>query len=344
MKRPCLFVILLTILVLILFEFFAQCSLKSSSLHYPLFYNQNSMTIPFLWEGKHKAYNNIDPLLGWGIHSAQITKHNYSTSNNCIVLETDPYNSSKLSIYISGGSTSDLMYDHENWPKYLLSILKQNNISAKLYVAAVGGYNSGQELLKTIRDIDLIKPDIHISYSGANETEFPSYTSPYEKTFFESSLKKKRTFLPNTIEVLTQMLGTSNNRIELSGVKLWKPHQFWEKNMSIMHQLSLLNNTSFVSILQPVKGQNSNLQAFEKYDEKTFHLVEDNKKFYPFAITLAKTQPYIHDFTQVFNDEATDVFSDDCHIAQIKHQEMIANAVFGLIESIAIKKLSNNQE
>ncbi len=330
--------------MLIIVEIFAQYSLKSSTLSYPLFYNQNSMTIPFLWEGKHKAYNNIDPLLGWGINSEQIKEHNYSTSNNCIVLETGPSDASKLSIYISGGSTSDLMYDQENWPKYLLSILEQNNISAKIYIAAVGGYNSGQELLKTIRDIDFIQPDIHISYSGANETEFPSYTSPYEKTFFETTLKKKRTFLPNTIEVLTQMLGTRNNSIELSEVEVWESHQFWKKNMSAMHQLSSLNNTSFVSILQPVKGQNSALAAFEKYDEKTFHLVEDNKKFYPFAINLAKTHPYIHDFTQIFSAEATDVFSDDCHIARIKHQEMIGNAVFGLIESIAINKLSDNQE
>jgi len=341
MKKTFYFITFSTLLILVFLELFAHFSLKSKGISYPLFYNYSSSNFTTPWNGKHKAYSKIDPLLGWGINSNEIEALEFSTARNCIVLENGITEKKDIVVYISGGSTSDLVYDQNNWPRHLLANFEENEISAKIYVAAVGGYNSGQELLKTIQDVESIQPDFHISYAGANETEFPSYTSPYEKAFFENVLKRKRGLLPNTIEWISQLKNSAQQTLELGEVPVWEASEFWERNIKLMHAISNSNNTIFLSILQPVKGQDEALRYFEQVNVETAHLVSDYKAFYPIAKEITKNYSFVYDFTKIFSTQGADVYKDDCHIALPIHQQMISEAIFNLIDSMIVRTVED---
>lgn len=297
-------------------------------------------------DDKVKLYRKIDPLLGWAIDSDEIIKNNYNETYNSILLESKLDNQSDtFVIYISGGSTSDLIYDQNNWPFFLLQELEKNKINSRIYVASVGGYNTGQELLKTIRDIDLIKPDIHISYSGANEMEDPSYVSFYEFEIFNNFTKNKEyKYLPNVLKIGSLILGNQKPQIEIVDRNNIDGVYFWKQNLTIMKSIADMKDYSFIGVLQPVKGQDSSLKEFEKIDKETQHLINDYEAFYPKAKEMASQSEYIFDFTNIFKNQKEDVFKDDCHLNSSKYQKILSHQIYNLLDSLIIQKHITSNE
>lgn len=70
-----------------------------------------------------------------------------------------------------GGSTSDPGYNTDivNWTEWLSRILQKQGYCMEVFAGGIQGYASSQELLKLIRDVLILKPDIVISYSGIND-------------------------------------------------------------------------------------------------------------------------------------------------------------------------------
>ena len=96
---------------------------------------------------------------------------------------------------ITGGSTTDDTFSNQkSWPSFLSKILKERKLSHVIYNGGIVGYNSSQELLKTIRDINILKPHIVISYSGIND--FYRGTNDFIHPYIPLHISKN--IIPNT--------------------------------------------------------------------------------------------------------------------------------------------------
>ena len=208
-------------------------------------------------------------------------------------------------------------------------ILDQKGIKAKIYIAAVGGYNSGQELLKLIRDYPSIKPDIHISYSGANDPTSSSYASGFERSILNNAIQSNGIF-PNTKSLF---LANRKSSLHLYEEDEIDPLLFWKNNQHAMHALSVENSYHFASILQPVlMYTNKNINP--KGDlESTQYFLNANNQAYPSFISLADSVVFINNFTNVFSEYADSiVFKDDCHLISDKYNKKLAERIFELLE------------
>ena len=288
----------------------------------------------FLYLEKNKAiqkvdYCETDALLGWKIKD--YGKHHHE--NGDVILSYLAEKSEVINIYISGGSTSDLMYDSLNWPHFLLKNFEVKKIPVKIRIGAVAGYNSGQELLKLISS-DALKPDIHISYSGANEVEHPDYVSLYESELFQNKTHPKPSFfMPNTITFIREKTNTNSS---VSQRENYAPIEFWNKNMSQMAQLAKGGNYVFFAILQPVAGFRNILP--KKMPDGSKRYVDFYPDFYKKATKLTRLNQNYIDLSGIFEKEKQAVFKDDCHLKNKINQQKIANEIFTLCLTNLAKK------
>lgn len=105
--------------------------------------------------------------------------------------------SDPTTIVALGGSTTDpiLFIDDgrvgpDNWPKLLSDRCQEEQLDCQLFNGGVSGFSSSQELLKLIRDVQTLRPDIVISLNGINDVYFFKnmigsypYSSQYQQDF-----------------------------------------------------------------------------------------------------------------------------------------------------------------
>jgi len=282
------------------------------------------------------GFDEVDPLLGYSKTKSTLQAQGFNVVSNCVLLSTTDDTTGMINILITGGSTSDLSLYPNNWPVKLCAILKEHGIKAKLYCAGVGGYNSGQELLKLIRDGLETGPWVHISYSGANEFFDPSYVSTYEQVFYETEFNKGpgSLLLPNTVLFMRDLLKLKQQVVTLRQNPPAPIVKFWEKNMRLMHGISTENNYRFVGFLQPVMGSGKFHQQIRGHDES----IAQYRKLYPELRKAAGEHPdFLVDLTTIFDTCKGNVFMDNCHIND-PYQEIVAQNIFtGLVE----KKIFN---
>jgi hypothetical protein len=297
--------------------------IKNASERHSRSFNLNEM--------KGYGFNEIHPLLGWQMSNEIFEEKGYNYENQIIKLETKTlYCDSHLVILITGGSTSDIGLHQDNWPNELIKILNENNKCVKLLVASVGGYNSGQELLKLILHVNnSLKPDVHISYSGANEIFSPHLVSDFEQRFFMKTIEKsKPLFLPNTINFILSKINRMGGGINLSELNFQSPDLFWFNNVSAMNAMAQYYHYNFFAVLQPVinySGLNIDSAELWGIDYKDF--MEEYDVFYPSAQKIADNHSFIVNFTEVFEGVNQNVFLDDCHLKP-NFQRVIASEIY----------------
>ncbi len=274
-------------------------------------------------------YCETDALLGWKIKDYGKYQHEYGD----ITLSYLSDGSDVIDIYISGGSTSDLLYDSLNWPNFLLKKFEEKKIPVTIRIGAVAGYNSGQELLKLISS-NALKPDIHISYSGANEVDHPDYVSLYESEFFQNKAHPKPSFfMPNTIAFIREKTSVNSS---VSQRENYAPIEFWNKNMRQMAQLAKGGNYTFFAILQPVAGYRNIIPKKMPVGAKRY--IELYPDFYKKATKLVGDKQNFIDLSGIFEKEKQAVFKDDCHLKHKIDQQKIANEIFTLCLTNLAKK------
>jgi|GEM_PF-1366721 len=138
----------------------------------------------------------FDPLLGYA--------HSKCTDNNIKQISSFVIYDSKLEkditpikIVTLGGSTTDpILYlddsriGSDNWPKLLRDRCEAKQLACVIFNGGSGGFSSSQELLKLIRDVQPLKPDLVVSLNGINEWHFGEarvgrypYLSKYQQNF-----------------------------------------------------------------------------------------------------------------------------------------------------------------
>ena len=173
-------------------------------------------------------------------------------------------NPNALLIVALGGSTTESTYLFiKGWAQYLSELLINNNISAKIYCGGVAGYSSSQELLKFIRDVLPLKPDIVLSYSGLNDL----YGYPKSTETIRNGRPFITHFQVEFIEKIISRLMLSQRKLPVMHDLMWEDNgnttvyyglknsksssELWLDNTRIMHSIAEEFHIEFLSFFQP---------------------------------------------------------------------------------------------
>lgn len=233
-------------------------------------------------------------------------------------------------IAILGGSTSDgILYPFKSWPELLYEDLREKNVT--IYNCAVSGYTSEQELIKLIRDVIPLKPDMIIVYDGANElgvnVEHPFSFLYMKKIFDFAKSHLEETMYMNPAQIVSEGINFRRKRFDE-----------WLCNIRGMYALAAEYGIKFFSFCQPLLSCKKGKTIEEKNIllSMSSHQIDLWMKEY-FRDNLKQREDipeYIYDFTGIF-DNISDVFMDICHMKNERGNKMIADKIKGVIyESI----------
>lgn len=234
-------------------------------------------------------------------------------------------------IAILGASTTTSGYFWiKSWPEILYD--KYLNGHVTIFNGAVEGYTSAQELIKLMRDIVGLKPDMVIVYDGYNDVArkaaFPDmpnvYAIPYMKTIMEyaggGKAEKYNIFcgMPSTGTVIED----------------------WLKNIEYMHAVCEINHIKFLSCVQPLLYSKPDISLKgdrilkEKWDLQfgtpevvTIPIRELRKA----AAEICQTHKYIYDLSHIFDDQ--EVYMDFCHVFEAGN-EIIADEIYKILKKM----------
>lgn len=242
----------------------------------------------------------------------------------------------KLIVALGGSTTESTYLFIKGWAQYLSEILMHEHLPVKIYCGGVAGYSSSQELLKLIRDVLPMKPDIVLSYSGLNDLY--GYPKPTEK------IRNGRPFITHFqvefIEKIIEKLVPTSEKLPVMHDLMWQENgnttvyyglknqktasELWLDNTRIMHAIAKEFGFPFLSFFQPF-AFNGFYKITEKqhilYSRKSPTCIQDgyDKWGAPYAedvrkiIHAIKDIDYIYDFTRIFEDY-DGVYFDASHV------------------------------
>lgn len=228
-----------------------------------------------------------------------------------------------IKILTLGGSTSDsYLYPFKSWPELMHDLLTENGVENIVYSGGCAAYTSGQELLKLIRDISEIEPDIVINYNGYNDCflETNPYVSGYAKQICAYLTEAKYGKTLYTTSSFGYELGINK---KFKG-KIEDFHDFWIKNNQIMDSVCNIAGVKHISILQPsLFSGNKSLSEYENsYSRNLCYVSADHYSkadlanrvhtFHDLAADDIKKYDWLYDFNDIFDEE--DVYYDICHV------------------------------
>lgn len=219
-------------------------------------------------------------------------------------------NNAKRIIAILGGSTSDpCAYMWKSWGEILWEMSGEDTA---VVVCAVMGYSSSDEVLKLMRDVIPVNPDIIISYSGVNDIAYNyPYVNSYQRDLYEK-IKRIKLDGPKTY------VGIEDRVCYGSGHNI--PHaERWMNNQRIMKSIASEFGIEYIAFLQPTLYTK---KCGEK-DEEVLRYVEGN-------INIAGRMEYINDIKNMLSqreyeyivdatswlDEYDGLFYDYCHVEE----------------------------
>jgi hypothetical protein len=146
--------------------------------------------------------------------------HSDNKTTNSLV-EFVPYLKRPIIVALGGSTTAAFEFpDESSWSEELARLLDENKLPGTVINFGNSSYKSSQEMLIFIRDVLQLKPDIVISYDGVNEVfgflkDYPIY-SGYTLLTYDYVVKNQDTFvcLPNTLFYLTKIIKHNKNKTQ----------------------------------------------------------------------------------------------------------------------------------
>lgn len=229
-----------------------------------------------------------------------------------------------------GGSTTDgSLYPFRSWPELLY---RKCDKELTIYNGGVGGYLVSHELLKLIRDVLVLKPDMVITYSGFNDTVHLPFDFEYSNKVYEMAAN----VLDESwnIENLEQGESVVQSGLKREGDKF----DLWLTTIKIMNAVCRENGICFNAFLQPMLAS----KLRDRNDEEIFLQCwpayicnrENDMKFFREQCAARKIEShydYIFDLSHIF-DYTTDVYMDHCHVFE-KGNDIIADEILKRIYS-----------
>ncbi len=255
-------------------------------------------------------------------------------------------------IVTSGSSTTTGYWIQNCWSRYLSEILSERGISHCIYAGGIEAYSTGQELLKLIRDVIPMNPDMVISLNGINELAWMKIDGySFHNKFYKKLCKQTLREINNQEDCLGK--GFHKNIISYGSKDNRTNYEIWHDNNLMMKAVCASKNIIYKSFLEPciltkkwMGDEDRNclaaLEIFQK--EGTGELVyssnqanvlrghvlfEQNAKRY--------NDDFIIDLTGVFDKEDA-CYIDVCHVLE-KGSRILADEIFkNIIEDINMIK------
>lgn len=275
-----------------------------------LFYSLSRTSLPDL----NLSYTYI---MGDGYPGFQVLGENKETDYKIVLL---------------GGSTTDGgLGVYKSWADFLYEQCAPYHVT--IFNGGISGYTSTQELVKLLRDVLNLKPDMVIVYDGVNDANNNYKGKPYNFKYLEqvfSSGRGKNSLLErDDLQINTHYLNAAES------------FAIWISNIEIMHVIAQSKNISFFSFLQPMLA--SKKREFLTIREKGYigicslcykrylsdgfeyrRLIKEQK--------ITDTHDYVFDLSDIFDEK--DVYVDVCHVCEDGNRiiaEKIWNEIKGRI-------------
>jgi lysophospholipase L1-like esterase len=247
-----------------------------------------------------------------------------------------------------------------SWPEELSRIMENKKISGTVFCGGTPAYKTSQDLLKLVRDVLEIKPDIVISYGGANDlglrtNGYHLYHSPHFVKAVQRNISEASFILPNLIYYTRKMLISDQNKSDKSimGDEYWgiksemSLYEYLIRNWKIMHEICKLHDIKFWGVLQPCVGSteatrnNSDILTDKTRDSflnNKFWSLEQSFDNYDRIRPELAQYSYMHDFSNIFDEQSpetiyvyqyTDI-RDVSHVNQ-KGNRIIAENMFQML-------------
>jgi hypothetical protein len=278
-----------------------------------------------------------DPYLGW---SRLYNEHDNRFPGFKVYgeLSTKP-----LCIVTLGGSTTDpIQGGTVSWPECLYYMLKEHGIDATIFNGGFAAYTSTEELIKLIRDVIPLHPDIVISYSGVNDFKLDrqpknmeNFTPRYQRPFIAVAQERIFSWISQQEGGATVLYGMQTDK---------SPVMFWSDNQRMMHSISEEFGIKFIGILQASPRSEGIASAvIEGYLAARRGEMEDNKNVFinPLWLKIMYDEaekeiediPYILNFRHIFDGIADfDIYMDLSHKFERGNQIIAANVFENLIK------------
>jgi hypothetical protein len=164
--------------------------------------------------GHSLVADQVDPFLGWAYDTSRL--QDVESRPGFVVYGADGDPGQPVLVTL-GGSTTDHQYNPEhNWPRQLAGVLQRQGRPTAVYNGGVFGYRSDQELLKLLRDVLPLAPDVVVAFDGINDLsplERP-LVHPEVASAYNALMGRQSRYLPNTMTLLQGLLD-SEDRLRL---------------------------------------------------------------------------------------------------------------------------------
>lgn len=298
-------------------------------------------------QGLAPGYGALDPHLGYA-HGDNFPQLKRIPGFVVYGEENDP---EAIRIVALGSSTTDpttfLLGDHgpDNWPKVLQDLCHAKGKKCVVYNGGIGGFTSSQELLKFIRDVLPMKPDVVVSLNGGNElyhysSKFP-FTHHYQLRLMNKLVGKHQHHLngyfPNTIFIFNYLLNKRKNTFPIHEGTAYDitPAQIWEMNTRTLSAIAKEYGIHYYVFLQPLVGVGNYIssaadQAYLTTHEETEKYVTFLTELYTAAKDSCSKKDYCVDLTALF-DGKKDLFADPRHPNR-EGDRLIATEIYNQLE------------
>jgi len=341
-----IYLIVSTMLLFAVVEISSFFILRTSGVNAPIFFNLNRPGKDLQkndGEGGLK-YSAIDPHLGYthsyGEKEVRNLSKEFTWIDGFLVYSNQTSNFERPIILTLGGSTTDGIRVGHSWPEELARIMKENHYSGTVINGGIGGYSTNQELLKLIRDGLEFSPDVVISYSGINDRgEYSELPYPMVHSYQRELLDAQTnagppSIFPSTIFLLKRITGIGNEG-SLSATLGWKSTRTlggqYKKNMELMSAICASQGCSFDAFIQPFAFYRSKHSTAHDPDRKGAQYIKSALSLYEEIIQLPKTHSYIHDATQILENDNEIYRKDGVHLTE-KGDRIVGKYIFQFLE------------
>lgn len=259
-----------------------------------------------------KAFEIFDPFLGYS-----------RKFENACGFEVYGNPAARYKIVALGGSTTDhFLMGIKSWAEQLQTLFKEDLVC--VYNGGISGYDSSGEMLKLIRDVIPLRPDLVISYSGYNDAVLRKKKGDYPLCSYYLQTTVKQLFANGDVGLIPHF-GVAN---DISASDLFV------QNEKIMKAICDMLGISFIAILQETLFENAlgTSYCMSEWEKMVFDIVrytEDEESFYQEVVQKGCFSEWFIDGRD-FLGESTNQFVDECHLTEEGNMR-IAQKIYELI-------------